>query len=187
MGDAKCEKACDDYRVDVTAAVLMNSAVAFRPAAQAQGLRRGLTVAAYDIQGTVASADVVVFSKSWCPFCDKTKRVFRNLEARRRARARARLPFTLTSGRRDDRRARPDGRGRRDPGGPRGDDGPAHGALRLHQGCVPAFAVLFRPSRPAQARTSAATTTRSRRSRRASSRRCSASEGRPPAPASRAA
>ena len=64
------------------AAVLMNSAVAFRPAAQAQGLRRGLTVAAYDIQGTVASADVVVFSKSWCPFCDKTKRVFRNLEAR---------------------------------------------------------------------------------------------------------
>ena len=62
------------------AAVLMNSAVAFRPAAQAQGLRRGLTVAAYDIQGTVASADVVVFSKSWCPFCDKTKRVFRGLE-----------------------------------------------------------------------------------------------------------
>ena len=88
-----------------------------------------------------------VFSKSYCPFCDKTKRVFRNLEARTpRPRSRM-LPFTLTSGRRDDRRARPNGRGRRDPGGPRGDDGPAHGALRLHQGCVPAFAVLFRPSR----------------------------------------
>ena len=83
------------------AAVLMNSAVAFRPAAQAQGLRRGLTVAAYDIQGTVASADVVVFSKSWCPFCDKTKRVFRNLEAHRRARSRM-FPciFTFRSTRR---------------------------------------------------------------------------------------
>ena len=66
-------------RIALFTAVLANSAAAFRPAAT-RAARRGLTVAAYDIQGTVASADVVVFSKSYCPFCDKTKRVFRNLE-----------------------------------------------------------------------------------------------------------
>ena len=34
------------------------------------------------IKELILGNTVVIFSKSYCPFCDKTKRVFRNLEAR---------------------------------------------------------------------------------------------------------
>ncbi|KAK4523789.1 hypothetical protein GAYE_SCF00G1685 [Galdieria yellowstonensis] len=32
-----------------------------------------------EIQRLIASAFVVVFSKSWCPFCDRVKQLFRSL------------------------------------------------------------------------------------------------------------
>lgn len=36
--------------------------------------RRSQTTMSFSIQDTVAASDVVVFSKSWCPFCQKTKK-----------------------------------------------------------------------------------------------------------------
>ena len=35
---------------------------------------RSQTTMSFSIQDTVSGSDVVVFSKSWCPFCQKTKK-----------------------------------------------------------------------------------------------------------------
>jgi len=35
---------------------------------------RRATTMSFDLGGAIAGADVVVFSKSWCPFCQKTKK-----------------------------------------------------------------------------------------------------------------
>merc|ERR1711924_222707 len=78
--------------------------------------RRSQTTMSFSIQDTVAASDVVVFSKSWCPFCQKTKKALARGDPVHGRRAR---------------------RARRRPGHPgraRRDDGPAHRALGLHQG-----------------------------------------------------
>mmetsp|Transcript_28837 Transcript_28837/g.89118 ORF Transcript_28837/g.89118 Transcript_28837/m.89118 type:complete len:129 (-) Transcript_28837:49-435(-) len=54
-------------------------AYAFRPAAAAAS-RRMSTARSFSITETVGAADVVIFSKSWCPFCDKTKKALRGEE-----------------------------------------------------------------------------------------------------------
>mmetsp|Transcript_12199 Transcript_12199/g.37528 ORF Transcript_12199/g.37528 Transcript_12199/m.37528 type:complete len:176 (+) Transcript_12199:209-736(+) len=154
-------------------------AYAFRPAAAAAS-RRMSTARSFSITETVGAADVVIFSKSWCPFCDKTKKALRGEE----------IEFSAVElDKRDDgadiqaELAEMTGQ-RTVPSG----DAPA--LLLAIKRTTPERAAKivengFRRSRPqapcrrsgSRARTSAATTTRRRRSRPASSRRCSPERG----------
>ena len=65
-------------------ATLGTSAGFVRPALgqAAKGCRSSGTcaAAAFDIASTVAGSDVVVFSKSYCPFCAKTKSLFESID-----------------------------------------------------------------------------------------------------------
>lgn len=51
---------------------------AFVPAVQTA--RRSLAASAFSVEEAVKAKDVVIFSKSWCPFCAKTKELFSKLE-----------------------------------------------------------------------------------------------------------
>merc|ERR1719263_764609 len=56
--------------------------MAFGARAFAPAVRRGATprFLSASVEDTVASSDVVVFSKSWCPFCSQTKALFESMD-----------------------------------------------------------------------------------------------------------
>lgn len=61
---------------------LVGSANAFRPvvsSAPSSLVARHMSATSFSIGDAVAAKDVVIFSKSFCPFCAKTKTLFREL------------------------------------------------------------------------------------------------------------